>query len=292
MQPDTATAPGAGPGDLAANVPNGNATTRTEELLQVAGTTPGPSDKAPLPAQDVIGGQAPTPSTSPTDTAAPQPANSTPPAGLTSPSASSAPQPADTTPDLAKTGGAGGDAGAGGGEKRLGTNRPFDPERGSNVVFVLDRSLSMRSQGKSMAARRELVSTLQHLGANKSFYVVFFPYKAMPAPRPLPATPENINSMTNWIFSTGHAYGSDPSKAVEHGLQFDPDTVWLLSDGRFSTSAARAIRDANEVLKARIHTVAFYSREGEAVMRRIADENGGTFRFVPPPEQPSPAGSE
>lgn len=160
---------------------------------------------------------------------------------------------------------------------------PFEPQRGSNVVFVLDHSLSMGGE-KSARARRELVNTLEHLGTNKSFYVIFFPYKAMPAPGPLSATPEHIQSMTNWIYSLGHSYGSDPTKAMEHALEFKPDTVWLLSDGKFSPKVSQAIREANLSAGARVHTVGFYERAGELVLRQIADENGGTYRFVPPPD--------
>jgi hypothetical protein len=161
----------------------------------------------------------------------------------------------------------------------------FDPQQsGTNVVFVLDRSLSMMGD-KSLAARRELVKTLHHLGANTSFYILLFPYMAMPAPGPLPATRENVDSMGGWLFSVGHRMGSDPVKAVTKALQFNPTTVWLLSDGKFSTSAANAIRSANEPVNARIQTIGFYSREGEAVLRQIASENHGNYRFVPPPGQ-------
>jgi len=136
---------------------------------------------------------------------------------------------------------------------------------------------------KSNVARHELVRTLEKLGPNKSFYVLFFPDKAMPAEAPLPATLENIQSMTNWIYSVGHSFGSDPTKALLKALNFHPDTIWLLSDGKFSDEVPGTIRLANENLHARIHTVGFYSREGERVLKQIADENHGTYRFVAPP---------
>jgi hypothetical protein len=159
--------------------------------------------------------------------------------------------------------------------------RPFDPERGSNMVFVLDRSLSMHGE-KSRVARRELVQTLQKLGPNKSFYVIFFPEKAMPASGLLRATPENVQSMTNWIYSLGHAFGSDPTKAMLKALNFRPDTIWLLSDGRFSDEVSSTIRLANENIHSQINTIGFYSQDGEGVLKQIAEENHGTYRFVPP----------
>jgi hypothetical protein len=196
-----------------------------------------------------------------------------------------------------KPGGGGGASTQGGqndkkrGKEDLSIARPFDPQRGSNVVFVLDRSRSMEGE-KSLVARHELVRALENLGPDKSFYVLFFPYRAMPASSPLPATLENIRRMTNWIFSLGHKYdwGGGPAQALTQALKFEPDTFWLLSDGKFSDGVSREVRVANASTHAKIHTIGFYSREGEAVLRQIAEENGGTYRFVPPPKETNQRG--
>ncbi len=150
-------------------------------------------------------------------------------------------------------------------------------------MFILDRSLSMKNNDKSVVARHQMVDTLRDLGTNRTFYILFFPYKAMPADGPLAATQTNIDSMTNWIFSTDHAFGSNPQKAMVRALEFKPDTVWLLSDGEFSTNISKEIHVANESVQAAINTVGFYSRNGEEVLRQIATENHGIYRFVPPP---------
>jgi hypothetical protein len=170
-------------------------------------------------------------------------------------------------------------------DSNMNTNsaNPFD-QRGSNVVFVLDRSMSMKDNSKSTVARQDLVNTLRNLGTNKTFYVLFFPYTHMPGTNPLPATKANIDSMTNWIFSTSHSiFGSNPDRAMMDAFKMKPDTIWLLSDGEFSTNVVQAIDDANDPLHASINTVGFYSREGEPVLRKIAEDNHGTYRFVPPP---------
>jgi hypothetical protein len=164
--------------------------------------------------------------------------------------------------------------------------RPFDPRGGSNIVFVLDHSLSMKGE-KSNVARRELVQTLEKLGPDKTFYVFFFPEKAMPAPGPLPATPENVQAMATWIYSVGHSLGSDPTKAMLKALDLRPDTIWLLSDGKFSDEVPGTLKLANENIHSQINTVGFYSRNGEGVLKQIADENHGTYRFIAPPFKPS-----
>lgn len=170
----------------------------------------------------------------------------------------------------------------------LASRLAFDPGSGTNVSFVIDQSLSMMNNGKSIRARSELLKTLETMGAAKTFYILFFRsggYEGMPALGPVPATPENIRAITNWLFNVGHRFGSDPTKGISRALGMvpAPDTVWLLSDGKFSRNAVQAIHEANLPVKAQINTVALYSAEGEVVMREIADDNHGTYRFIAPP---------
>jgi hypothetical protein len=249
-------------------LPDGVVKESTEDLLQAVNKSSTSPDSSQANAADA-----------PSQAAASTPATPSSPAqaanGLTA-----------SPDDPGSTGGGGGAYGGRPSSLPETANRPiFDPKQsGTNVVFVLDRSLSMMGE-KSLTARRELVKTLHHLDTNTSFYILLFPYLAMPAPGPLPATRENVDSMGGWLFSVGHRMGSDPVRSMTRALQFNPNTVWLLSDGKFSAGAAAAIRSANKTVNSKIHTIAFYSQEGEPVMRQIASENNGTYRFVPPPSQ-------
>jgi len=65
-------------------------------------------------------------------------------------------------------------------------------------------------------------------------------------------------------------------------LRFQPDAIWLLSDGLFPPAAADLIRNENPNAHTQIHTIAFYDNQGEPLLRRIAEENRGRYRFVPP----------
>jgi hypothetical protein len=172
-------------------------------------------------------------------------------------------------------------------------SRLFDPKAGSNVVIILDNSMGMMTNGKSVSARQAVVRTLQSMNASNTFYVLFFHsggYEGMPSLGPVPATPENVRAMTNWLFSVGHRTGADPTKAMQRalGLAPAPDTVWLLSGGGFSDKVIDNIRQANESVNAHINTIGLYTRDGEQGMRRIAGENRGAYRFVPPPNRPAP----
>jgi hypothetical protein len=173
-----------------------------------------------------------------------------------------------------------------------GLGRLFDAQAGSNVVFILDNSMNMMTHGKSFSARQELVRTLQSMNLGQTFYVLLFHtggYEGMPALGPLPATPENVHAMTNWLFSAGHRSGADPTKAMLRalGLAPAPDTVWLLSGSALPDKVIDSIREANASVNAHINTIGFYNRDGEQGLRQIAGENRGAYRFVPPPN-PSP----
>jgi hypothetical protein len=200
----------------------------------------------------------------------------------TGPSSPSTPTP-PVPPELPDGGGSGGMT-----KGNLVSRLAFDPGSGTNVSFVIDQSLSMMNNGKSIRARSELLKTLETMGAAKTFYVLYFHsggYEGMPGLGPAPATRENIQAMTNWLFNIGHRFGSDPTKGMRRalGLVPTPDTVWLLSDGKFSKNAVQAIQQANLPVNAHINTVALYSAEGEEVMRQIADDNHGAYRFIAPP---------
>jgi hypothetical protein len=153
--------------------------------------------------------------------------------------------------------------------------------------------MSMMTNGKSFSARQEVARTLQSMNASKRFYVLFFHsggYEGMPALAPVPASPENVRAMTNWLFSVGHRTGADPTKAMQRalGLSPAPDTVWLLSGSQLPEKVIDNIREANASVNARINTVGLYTRDGEGAMRRIADENRGAYRFVPPTNSSPP----
>jgi hypothetical protein len=174
-----------------------------------------------------------------------------------------------------------------------GPGRLFDAPAGSNVVFILDNSMNMKTNGKSFSARRELVRSLQSMSPGQTFYILFFHtggYEGMLSLGPVPASPENVSAMTNWLFSAGHRTGTDPSKAMLRalGLTPAPDTVWLLSGGEIPNKVVDNIREANAFVNARINTIGFYNRDGEEDLRRIADENRGAYRFVPPPNHAAP----
>jgi hypothetical protein len=151
------------------------------------------------------------------------------------------------------------------------------------VVFLVDQSYSMRGE-KSDMAREQLERLLKGLPSDARFYILFFHssgYDAMPGSDPLPATPENIQSMLDWSSTVRHVFGSKPQAAAMRALELHPGTVWLISDGKFPGSANALITESNKTVGARVNTVGVASSGGQTRLRELSEKNGGEYRFVP-----------
>ena len=156
--------------------------------------------------------------------------------------------------------------------------------KGSRFVFVIDKSGSMGDKKKFVRAKRELIKTLRALPKNSRFMIYFFDEgsEQMPVNNMMAAVPINISWAEDWVNSVGMGGGTDPRKALKSGFSLKPDTVWLLTDGVFDNESGvlAQIRSANPKSTARINALAIMDRGGEKVLKQIAKENDGTYRFV------------
>jgi hypothetical protein len=112
-----------------------------------------------------------------------------------------------------------------------------------------------------------------------------------PEPDLLLATPENVQRFRQWLAAVKLGYYTRPAGSVQLGLDLQPDAIFLLSDGVFEDQTAALLRKNNLVRKDRrrvprviVHTIGFHTRDGQRVLQRIADENGGRYVFVPNPQ--------
>ena len=156
-------------------------------------------------------------------------------------------------------------------------------QRGSNLVFLVDQSYSMRGQ-KGEVAWQQLGNLLAKLDTNTFFYIIFFHssgYDPMPTTGPLSATPENVRSMLQWSSTARHVFGSNPGKAALRALDLHPQVLWLISDGKFPVDVNTAITASNKTVRAQINTIGIHSRSGEGSLSDLAAKNGGVYRFVP-----------
>jgi len=157
--------------------------------------------------------------------------------------------------------------------------------RGGKCVFVVDRSGSMRGPKLAMA-KEEMRNAIEKLTSARKFYIIFFDHghKAMPATELVRATRHNKNLYFEWIDGIRSGGGTDPRKAMKLALSLRPNTIWLLSDGVFNNppAAIELIRRENHNRRIQIHTIAFWDDSGKEVLKQIARENHGQYRFVPP----------
>ena len=153
--------------------------------------------------------------------------------------------------------------------------------RGQSFVYVVDRSGSMRGT-RLEAVKTELINSINRLESNQKFFIIF--YDSIPCPMQanglVSATEANKMNYLTWVRSITSRGGTEPEDAMRHALSLKPDAIWLLSDGAFRDSVCDVIRAQNHGIQ--IHTIAFHNPAGQAVLFRIANENGGSYLFVPP----------
>lgn len=182
---------------------------------------------------------------------------------------------------------------------------------GRKFVFIVDSSLSMR-KGKFDAARVELEQAVRRLTEDQLFYVMFFDWdsnrlrlgqwdrqrrnwtaNAEPEERAVFATNENKAHVEEWMKTVELELKTLVYDSVVTALEMYPDAIYILTDGKFGDTAKveRYLAQNNYIhdeqgdkrAKIIIHTVGFYSRDGEPVLKKMADDYGGTYRFVAEP---------
>jgi hypothetical protein len=158
------------------------------------------------------------------------------------------------------------------------------PAYGKRFVYVVDCSLSMRGE-RWQKARAELVRSLQALEPDARFMIVFFSDECQPMPAGAMqlATEENIALASEWVRSVRLGWGTKPLASVQLAHLQNPDAIFLLTDGEFADRTAAFLREQNVSrgpAMVHVHTIAFHSREGVKLLKRIARENSGQFRYV------------
>jgi hypothetical protein len=109
--------------------------------------------------------------------------------------------------------------------------------------------------------------------------------------QPQSATPENIEKAIRWLAkNTIQKEGKPPVDAIKSALELQPDGIFLLFDGDTKldnwTQIVRQLNTSDGLFtdggtKVPIHVIHFFRDEFQRSMQRLAEENGGTYRFVP-----------
>jgi len=134
-------------------------------------------------------------------------------------------------------------------------------------------------------ARQELLQALQKLPQGLEFQVIFFddlPY-SYPAGGFAEMNSTSLAEAAAFLAGIQGGGGTNVMQAMRQvfSQRTRPDTTFLLTDGEFDPETPEFIQSRNRDAGVRINTVAFVNRAGEPLLRRIASENRGDFRFVP-----------
>lgn len=162
----------------------------------------------------------------------------------------------------------------------------------NRIVYILDFSGSMSDGVKLDRMLLELKKSVNRLPSDHYFYIVFFDDQALPMPVPalVQASVTNKNLYFAWAdtesIGAASGGGTDPSTALELVLKtMRPQAIYLLTDGMFvdNDKVFSIINRENVKRKVQINTIALHDRSNEIAMQRIAAENHGEYRYVPPP---------
>ena len=160
--------------------------------------------------------------------------------------------------------------------------------RGERFVYVVDGSRSMNHPHDSLAKTRfrrlkiELVRSISRLQPDQQFYIIFFNEFAlrMPSPTMQYATPASQMRYLKWMTGVRADGDTDPRMALAAALRLRPDTIYFLTDGSFPAKVEKDLRRMNAG-RVTIHTYAFGNRAAEDLLKAIAQNNGGRYRYIP-----------
>lgn len=159
---------------------------------------------------------------------------------------------------------------------------------GKRFVFVIDGSGSMNrpheSAGKTRFGRlkMELVNTIARMSPEQEFFIIFFNIEAIPMPASVPqvATPVNQQTYLRWMAQVPAGGDTDPRNAMLLALRMQPDVIFFLTDGEFLFPVRRDLTKLKQD-RIKIHTYAFGDKASEMLLKNIAENNGGSYFFVP-----------
>ena len=155
------------------------------------------------------------------------------------------------------------------------------------VVYVLDKSCSMRFDSRLERATQETIRSVQSLDPSLRFNVYVYAGSVQSAwPDLVPADREHKHAATVLLSALTPGGGTNTGYATSWALLRHPSCLnyLLLSDGAPSEGvnlAARLIRENNHQ-GATVDTFGISARgEFRAFLQRVAAESGGSYRDVP-----------
>jgi len=160
---------------------------------------------------------------------------------------------------------------------------------GKRILYMLDNSGGMK-KGKFETLVAELMKSVESLKPRQQFYVIFYSDTVYPLFYPrsannfVRATKENQEFLRDWLETVELCLGNSIDEAIEAAYVIEPDTVFLLTDGKlFTTDAKEYILLDGAGRSFPINTFGMGVKENSspaAELKLVAEANRGTYRAV------------
>ncbi len=197
-------------------------------------------------------------------------------------------------------GGAGSGAGGGGGGDGLGLGGGGGSAtfhgvegKGNRFLYIVDISGSMTESNRFRLAMAELIRSISSLPDFAHFHVVLYETEIhWPAWQEgwMRARVRYVDRLVQWLEGISPGGGTQPTPAFQRAFALDvpPDVIFFLSDGIIPAEAPAEIAQMNGARGKRviINTIAFGDASGQDLLRQVAEDSGGVFKFVPVGDPP------
>jgi Mg-chelatase subunit ChlD len=153
------------------------------------------------------------------------------------------------------------------------------PVSSRRIVFVIDRSLSMGSDGALALARRELIACLRSLSPDSVFQVVLYNLSAEPLPGGMLAATDGSLSCVEQVLARTHpSGGTDHVRALRCAFELRPEVIFLVTDADdLTTEQVRLIAAINRDHVV-IHTINVGQGESAGgMLEQLARQSGGQY---------------
>ena len=153
---------------------------------------------------------------------------------------------------------------------------------GNRIVFILDKSGSMDGDNWP-ALRAEIEKVLVALSNKQVFALFLYDDKSFfyPENGMLAADSTTIKETMDWFNPFKPGGDTNPEPSLRRAFtSLHPDTIVLMSDGRFAEQVLAVIAELNAEKRVRIDTVSFPGGDENvrSMMQKIAAENNGTWK--------------
>ena len=158
--------------------------------------------------------------------------------------------------------------------------------RGMRFAYIVDRSGSMSNDQKMQVAISELARSVSNLPDYASFFVVMFSTRPVEPPMQsgwMKAKPSTISRFVRWLNTVEADGGTEPAPAFQRVFNQEtrPDVIFFLTDGQIPDETVDIVEELNKRgARVIINTIAFGDPTSQELLKHIAQQSGGVYRFV------------